>query len=136
MQVKEIMTSDVEFVTTDTTLEKTAEKMRVLDVGELPVVLGEEAVGVITDRDIVVRAVAHGLVPQAAKVTEAMTEGVVACSQDDNIEKAAEIMANRKIRRLLVMDAGGKMSGVVSLGDVALNLDKSKVGSILAQISS
>jgi CBS domain-containing protein len=121
MQVKEIMTSDVEFVTTDTTLEKTAEKMRVLDVGELPVVLGEEAVGVITDRDIVVRAVAHGLVPQAAKVTEAMTEGVVACSQDDNIEKAAEIMANRKIRRLLVMDAGGKMSGVVSLGDVALN---------------
>jgi CBS domain-containing protein len=136
MQVKEIMTPDVEFVTTDTTLEKTAERMRDLNVGELPVVLGEEAVGVITDRDIVVRAVAHGLVPQAAKVTEAMTEGVVACSQEDDIEKAAEIMANRKIRRLLVMDAGGKMSGVVSLGDVALNLDKSKVGGVLAQISS
>jgi CBS domain-containing protein len=136
MQVKEIMTPDVEFVTTDTTLEKTAERMRDLNVGELPVVLGEEAVGVITDRDIVVRAVAHGLVPQAAKVTEAMTEGVFACSQEDDIEKAAEIMANRKIRRLLVMDAGGKMSGVVSLGDVALNLDKSKVGGVLAQISS
>ncbi|HSM75339.1 MAG TPA: CBS domain-containing protein [Desulfobacterales bacterium] len=53
---------------------------------------------------------------------------MVACSQDDNIEKAAEIISNRKIRHLLVMDAGGKMSGVVSLGDVALNLDKSKVG--------
>ena len=136
MQVKEIMTPDVEFVTTDTTLEKTAERMRDLNVGELPVVLGEEAVGVITDRDIVVRAVAHGLVPQAAKVTEAMTEVVFACSHEDDIEKAAEIMANRKIRRLLVMDAGGKMSGVVSLGDVALNLYKSKVGGVLAQISS
>jgi CBS domain-containing protein len=136
MQVKEIMTSEVEFVTTEITLEKTAQKMKDLDVGELPVVLGGEAVGVITDRDIVVRAVAHGLVPQEAKVTDAMTEGVVACSQDDSIEKAAEIMASRKIRRLLVMDAGGKMSGVVSLGDVALNLDKSKVGSVLAQISS
>jgi CBS domain-containing protein len=136
MQVKEIMTPDVAFVTTETTLQQTAEKMKALDVGELPVVLGEEAVGVITDRDITVRAVAHGLIPQAAKVADAMTEGVVACSEEDSIEKAAEIMGSHKIRRLLVMNTGGNMSGVVSLGDVALNLDPSRVGSVLAQISS
>lgn len=135
MKVKEIMTSNVDYVTAEATLQETAEKMKDLDVGELPVVAGKEAVGIITDRDITVRAVAHGLIPQSARVVDAMTEGVVACSEEDTIDKAAEIMGGRKIRRLPVTDVNGKMNGVVSLGDLALNLDKSRVGEVLAQIS-
>jgi CBS domain-containing protein len=135
MQVKDIMSRDVEFVTNNNTLQEAAEKMKDLDVGELPIVVGKEAVGIITDRDIVVRGVAHGLDPKAATVVDAMTEKIIVCREDDEIEKVARTMGAKKIRRLPVMDNDGQMSGVVSLGDLALNLDKSLVGEVLMEIS-
>jgi CBS domain-containing protein len=135
MLVKEIMTRKVDYVTHENTLQEAADKMKELDVGELPIVVGGEAVGIITDRDIAVRGVAHGLDPKAAKVVDAMTEGIVACSEDDDIEKAAKMMGAHKIRRLPVTDTDGRMSGVVSLGDLALKLDKALVGEVLTEIS-
>lgn len=135
MLVKDIMSHDVEFVTNENTLQEAAEKMKDLDVGELPIIVGNEAVGVITDRDIVIRGVAHGLVPNAATVVDAMTEGIIACKEDDTIEEVARTMSSKKVRRMPVMDADGKLSGMVSLGDLALNLDKSLVGEVLMEIS-
>ena len=135
MQVKDIMTPQVDYVTSEHTLHEAAVKMKELDIGELPVVVGSEAVGVVTDRDIAVRGVARGLDPNAAKVVEAMTEGIVSCRQDEDIEEAAKKMGSRKIRRLPVMSEDGKMVGMLSLGDVATNLDKSLVGEVLRQIS-
>jgi len=135
MQVKDIMSHDIEFVTNENTLQEVAEKMKDLDVGELPIIVGNEAVGVITDRDIVIRGVAHGLVPNVATVVDAMTEGIIACEEDDTIEEVARTMSSKKVRRMPVMDADGKLSGMVSLGDLALNLDKSLVGEVLMEIS-
>ena len=135
MLVKDIMSHDIEFVTNENTLQEAAEKMKDLDVGELPIIVGNEAVGVITDRDIVIRGVAHGLVPNAATVVDAMTEGIIACKEDDTIEEVARTMSSKKVRRMPVMDADGKLSGMVSLGDLALNLDKSLVGEVLMEIS-
>lgn len=135
MLVKDIMSHGVHFVTGKTTLQEAAEKMKELDVGELPIVIGDEAVGVITDRDMVIRGVAHGHIPESASVVEAMTEGVIACKEDDDIEKAAQIMSSHKIRRLPVMDADGEMTGMVSLGDLAQNLDATQVGKLLKDIS-
>jgi CBS domain-containing protein len=135
MLVKEIMSHDVEFVTNENTLQEAAEKMKDLDVGELPIIVGNEAVGVVTDRDIVIRGVAHGLVPTAATVVDVMTEGIIACKEDDSIEEVARTMSSNKVRRMPVMDADGKLSGMVSLGDLALNLDKSLVGEVLMEIS-
>jgi CBS domain-containing protein len=135
MQVKEIMTSQVDYATSEYTLREAAIKMRELDIGELPIVVGSEAVGVITDRDITVRGVARGLDPNAAKVVDAMTEGIVACRQDDAIEDAAKKMGSHKIRRLPVMDASGKMIGMLSLADLALKLDKALLGEVLMEIS-
>jgi CBS domain-containing protein len=135
MLVKDIMSHDVEFVTNENTLQEAAEKMKDLDVGELPIIVGNEAVGVITDRDIVIRGVAHGLVPNVATVVDAMTEGIIACKEDDTIEEVARTMGSKKVRRLPVMDADGKLSGMVSLGDLASNLDKSLVGEVLMEIS-
>lgn len=130
-----IKQADVEFVTNENTLQELAEKMKDLDVGELPIIVGNEAVGVITDRDIVIRGVAHGLVPNAATVADGMTEGIIACKEDDTIEEVARTMSCKKVRRMPVMDADGKLSGMVSLGDLALNLDKSLVGEVLMEIS-
>ena len=135
MQVKDIMTRDIDFVTNENTLQEAAEKMLRQDVGELPVVVGSEAVGIITDRDIAVRGVAHGLDPKAATVVDAMTEGVIACQENDDIEKVARSMGNHKIRRMPVMDANGKMNGVVSLADLSQKLDSAVMGEVLSQIS-
>jgi CBS domain-containing protein len=135
MLVKDIMSHDVEFVNNENTLQEAAEKMKDLDVGELPIIVGNEAVGVITDRDIVIRGVAHGLVPNVATVVDAMTEGIIACKEDDTIEEVARTMSSKKVRRMPVMDADGRLSGMVSLGDLALNLDKSLVGEVLMEIS-
>ena len=135
MQVKEIMTKDIDFVTNENTLQEAADKMLRLDVGELPVVIGNEAVGIITDRDITIRGVAHGLDPKAATVVDAMTEGVIACRESDDIEKVARSMGSHKVRRMPVVDAGGKLSGVVSLADLAQKLDKAVTGEVLGQIS-
>jgi CBS domain-containing protein len=135
MLVKEIMTRDVEYVTNENTLMEAAGKMKDLDIGELPIVVGKEAVGIITDRDIAIRGVAHGLDPKAAKVVNVMSTELVACKEDDDIERAAKMMGSHKVRRLPVMDAEGNMSGVVSLGDLAMNLDKSLTGEVLMEIS-
>lgn len=135
MQVKDIMTTDIDFVTNENTLQEAAEKMLRQDVGELPVVVGNEAVGIITDRDIAVRGVAHGLDPKAATVVDAMTEGVIACQENDDIEKVARSMGNHKIRRMPVMDGNGKMNGVVSLADLSQKLDSAVMGEVLSQIS-
>jgi CBS domain-containing protein len=135
MRVKEIMTDSVDFVTNEHTLQQAAEKMKALDVGELPIIVGKEAVGVITDRDIAIRGVALGLDPNSAKVVDAMSEGIIACKQDDEAEMAARLMAEHKIRRLPVTDTDGNVTGMLSLGDLAAKLDKSLIGDVLMQIS-
>jgi CBS domain-containing protein len=79
--------------------------------------------------------VAHGLDPKAAKVVDAMSEGVVYCKEEDNIEEAAKLMSSRQVRRLPVMGSDGKLTGVVSLGDLAMKMDSSLVGEVLQEIS-
>ncbi|MGB5986323.1 MAG: CBS domain-containing protein [Desulfobacterales bacterium] len=134
MLVKEVMTPNVDYIAHDKTLQEVADMMKTQDIGEMPVVIGGEAVGVITDRDIAIRGVAHGLDPKAATVADAMTEGIIVCREDDDIQNAAQTMAARKVRRLPVMNADGKLSGMVSLGDLALNLDPAQAGEVLRGI--
>jgi CBS domain-containing protein len=135
MLVKEVMTRDVEYVTNENTLQEAAEKMKALDVGELPIAIGNEAVGVLTDRDIVIRSIAHGNDPKVAKVIDAMTEGIIACYEDDTIEKAAKSMGKHRVRRLPVLNEKGKITGMISIGDLASNLDNSLMGEVLMEIS-
>ncbi|MGD8701604.1 MAG: CBS domain-containing protein [Desulfosarcina sp.] len=135
MLVKEVMTRDVEYVTNENTLQEAAEKMKELDVGELPIAIGNEAVGVLTDRDIVIRSIAHGNDPKVAKVIDAMTEGIIACYEDDKIEKAAKSMGKHRVRRLPVLNENGNITGMISIGDLASNLDNSLVGEVLMEIS-
>jgi CBS domain-containing protein len=136
MQVKEIMTAQVEVVHPDATLQEAARKMRELDVGPLPVCDGERLVGMLTDRDITVRAVAEGRAPAQTKVGEVMTPEAVYCFEDQDIGTAAQMMEMRQIRRLPVLSRDKRLVGIVSLGDLAVETgDTQRAGEALKEVS-
>src|ERR671924_1614192 len=121
MQVAEIMTRDPEVITSDFILKDAALKMRELDVGMLPVRSDDRLVGMLTDRDITVRATAEGRIPARTKVGNVMTKAVVYCFDDQDIADAAKLMQEKQIRRLPVLSRQKRLVGIVSLGDVAVH---------------
>lgn len=133
MRISEIMAVDVETVDLDATIEEAAQVMSDADVGCVPVVDDGKVMGIVTDRDIVVRAVSEGLPPSDTPVTEIMTRVVVHCYEDDDVEKAAKLMAAEQVRRVFVYDRDGLITGVVSLGDLAQTTDKG--GAVLKEVS-
>lgn len=120
MQVKEIMTCSVETINSDANLVEAAEKMKSLEIGALPVWEADELVGMITDRDITVRAIAERKDPSSTSVKEIMTSDVCCCFEDDDIHEAARMMEEKSIHRLLVVDSSNDPVGFVSLSDLAV----------------
>jgi CBS domain-containing protein len=137
MLVKEIMTRRVECVGPDTTLQEAARKMRDLDVGPLPVCGdGDRLVGILTDRDITVRATAEGRDPTRTTVKEVMTPEVVYVFDDQDARDAADTMAAHQIRRVLVLNRDKKLAGIVSLADLAVDAGKEgRPGQTLREVS-
>ena len=119
MQLKEFVNSRVETVQSHDTLQRAAEKMRELDVGSLPVCEGGQLVGMLTDRDITIRAVAKGSDPAAATVREVMTPEVLCCFENEEVEEAARIMQENQVRRILVLNEAKELVGITSLGELA-----------------
>jgi len=136
MQIKEIMSQEVEVIRPDATLKEAAEKMSRLDIGPLPVCDGERLVGMLTDRDITVRATARGCDPNTTPVYDVMTPEVVYCFEDQDIETAAQMMSMRQIRRLPVLKRDKQLAGIVSLGDLAVHTgDQDLAGEVLEGVS-
>ena len=137
MKVKDIMTREIDVVSPETTLRDAAERMNALDVGALPVCEKDRLVGVITDRDITVRATADGLDPFATQVGEVMSkDDLITCSEDEDVEEAARKMKERQVRRLPVLDQERRLVGILSLGDVAVDHDDIGVsGDVLTGVS-
>jgi CBS domain-containing protein len=120
VQVKEIMTCNVETVNSDANLVEVARKMSTLEVGALPVCENGRMIGMITDRDITIRAVAEDKNPSSTSVKEIMTSDVCCCFEDDDICEAAGTMEEEAIRRLLVLNSNNDPVGFVSLSDFAV----------------
>lgn len=137
MRVRDVMTEHVECIAPDATMCKAAEKMRDLDVGPLPVCSDDERlIGMITDRDITIRGVAEGLDPKRATVRDLMTPGIVCCHEEEDISAAIRLMKDNQIRRLVVLNHDNRLVGIVSLGDLAVDMgDDQLVGSTLEAIS-
>ena len=118
MKIKEIMTTDVETCMPESTLQEVASKMREINVGSIPICEDGRLVGIVTDRDIVIRGLAEQI-PSDAPVSEILSAEVITGTEDLTVEEAAELMASHKIRRLPIV-AGNQVIGIVSLGDLAI----------------
>ena len=119
MEIKKIMTNEVNVVAPTATVAAVARMMREKDIGMLPVAEDDRIIGSITDRDITVNATADGKHPDNTTVREAMSKLIVYCFEDDSIEKATKIMGEKQIRRLPILNRDKRLVGIVSLGDIA-----------------
>jgi CBS-domain-containing membrane protein len=117
--IQQIMTRGVEVIQRDATIQHAAERMRALDVGSLPVADGKALAGMVTDRDITVRGVASGMIPQEALVSDVMTEEVRWCLETDTVEQVLDQMGDAQVRRLAVLNEAREVVGIVALGDLA-----------------
>jgi CBS domain-containing protein len=131
--VKDVMTTTVVYLPSETTIAEVARTMREQDIGDVVVADGPSLAGMVTDRDLVVRAVAEGHDPNATTVGEVMTRDLVTVRPEDTIQQAALLMRDRAVRRLLVCDDDQGLVGVVSIGDLAERIDPD---SVLGGISS
>lgn len=135
MELRDIMTKHVHVVSPATTIREVARQMRDLDTGILPVVDEQAVIGLVTDRDIVVRALADGKDADDA-VTTAMTGAVVCMYEDDDIEEAAQVMEEKQIRRLIVLNRNQELAGIISLADLTREVgDEELSGEILKNVS-
>lgn len=135
-KISEVMSTEVQTISPLATIEEAAQEMRDGDFGLLPVGEDEQLLGVITDRDIAIRAVAEGKDP-GTPVGDVMSEGVIWVDENDSVEDAAQVMSDHQIRRLPVVDADQRLVGIVSLGDFAVEgSDIGAVAEALSDISS
>src|SRR5262245_34297082 len=134
MKVSKYMTRDVQLVTPTQTIREAAQMMAELDAGAMPVEQDERLVGMITDRDIAVRAVAQGKSPDTL-VREVMSREVLYCFDDQEVKEIARNMGEVKVRRLPVVNRDKRLVGIVSLGDLALKEERELTASAVANIS-
>ena len=136
MQVMEVMSRTVSTIDADANLVRAAAEMKDKNVGILPVLDGDSVAGVVTDRDLVVRGLAMSLDPETTKVSDVMSTGPVIVDMNAPIERAADVLAERKIGRALVVDDSRQVVGVLSMADIALATDdKEMVGDLLIHVS-
>jgi CBS domain-containing protein len=134
IKVRDALTPGVRSVSPSDSLTDAAVAMRDEDVGSLPVVEGDRVVGIVTDRDIVVRAVAEGADPRTGTVGDVASGDLVTVEPDEDLDEALKLMAQHRVRRLPVVE-NGRLVGVVAQADVALEANDKDAGEMLAEIS-
>lgn len=133
MKVSECMSDGVELCSPDDSIRTAARKMREVDAGSMPVGENDRLVGIITDRDIAIRAIAEGMGPETP-IRQVMSQHIRWCFEDEDIDDVAEQMAEHKIRRLPVLNREKRLVGMISLGDISL-ADGMTSGEALKDIS-
>jgi CBS domain-containing protein len=134
-KVQDVMSTRPRCVSPDTPVTEAAELMESEDVGSLPVLEGDELAGMITDRDIVIRAIARGKDPRGMPVREVSTRDVVAVRGDEDLSEALKLMASHQVRRLPVVDESNHLVGVLAQADVAREAREKTVGEMVEEIS-
>jgi CBS domain-containing protein len=134
MKIRDVMSKDVQVARPEDTLQNVAGRMAAGDFGFIPVADGDRLIGALTDRDIVVRAVASGAGPEA-RVLDILSRDALVVRADDDLKVALDLMSSRQIRRLPVVDKDGRLVGVVSLGDLSTRVKERYAGEALEEIS-
>ncbi len=135
MKIEEIMSPECKYLDENASVVDAAKMMAAEDFGAVPIANGNKLVGMLTDRDIVMRAVAQGCDPAKVKVSEMMSGKVYYCYSDDDIDEIADNMAELQVRRMPVVDREKNLVGFVSLGDLSVRGAKRDAGDALAGIS-
>ena len=133
--VQELMTSNPRTVDPSTPVIEAARTMKDQDVGPIPIVDGDTLVGIVTDRDIVLRVVAEGRDPQSTKVGEIASRDLVTVDPQQDLDEALRLMAKHQVRRLPVVEEDGRLVGIVAQADVARELGDEKTGELVEEIS-
>jgi len=136
MKIKDIMTKNVKTAAPETSLEEVARLMRGHSIGSIPVMKGEQLVGFVTDRDMVTRALTEGLDPRTTPIGEIMTPHVFHVSEEQDVQEAAWLMEIKRVRRLVVLDAKGRLTGLLALSDISGQLeDRDLAGEVLEHVT-
>lgn len=133
-QVRDLMTESPTTCEPSTTVVEAARVMASEDVGPVPIVDGGRLVGIVTDRDIVVRVVAEGQDPSSATIGDVASSDLVTVQPDTALQEAERLMAENQVRRLLVTE-GDRLVGIVAQADIARALDEERTGEVVQQIS-
>lgn len=134
MYVREVMTANVNYVAPDARIPEVARLMRDEDIGSVPVAENDRLIGMITDRDLVVRALADGLDLSAARAREVMSPKILYCIEDQSVDDVLNNMADNQVRRLPVINRQKRLVGMVSLGDLSRAADR-RAGTTLKEIT-
>lgn len=134
-KVHEVMTDRPRVVTPETTVSEAAQLMKNDDIGSLPILDGEQLAGVVTDRDIVIRAIAEGKDPRGMPVREVASRELVTVHADEELSSALQLMASQQVRRLPVVDDDGRLVGILAQADVAVEAKEKDVGEMVEEIS-
>ena len=135
MLIREVMTEGAECTRPDATLQEAARRMKELDVGSLPVCENDRLSGILTDRDIILRSVAEGRNPAEHRVRDAMTQELFYAFDDQDVDELTQIMKQRQIRRVPILNREKRLVGIVSLGDLAVQSENGEAGEALEEIS-
>ena len=136
MKVENIMHKGVEWVSPDTSIVALARKMQQFDIGAIPVGENDRLIGMVTDRDVVIRGVADGKDPSKLTARDVMTKGVTYCRDNEEVDEAVRIMESERIRRLPVIDANKRMVGMISLGDMSHAASKKIAAEVTRAVSA
>lgn len=136
MIAKDIMSKKPEFLPPNATIKQAADQMRTHDYGFIPIGENDRLIGAITDRDIIVRAIADGKDPSKTELRSIMTKGIRFCFENDSLEKVAQQMEQLQVRRLVVLNQQKRIVGIISLGDIATKCKDEKLCSELADAVS
>jgi len=139
MKCAHVMTTEIYCCLPTDSLEEVASVMQSEDIGPVPIVDDLESrnlIGIVTDRDIALRAVARGLDARTTSAEEVMTRELVTCGAEDDIQSALDLMARHQVRRLPIVDGGSRLVGMISQADVATRLNESKkIAEVVEEIS-
>jgi CBS domain-containing protein len=127
MLAKDVMSRKPEFLPPSATLKQAADQMRTHDYGFIPIGENDRLIGALTDRDIAIKAVAEGWDPNKKTIKEAMHKGIFYCWENDSIEKVIKQMEKLQVRRLVVLNNEKRMTGIISLGDIATKCKNAKL---------
>lgn len=134
-KIRDIMTVEIDVISPDTNVQEAAEKMKQLDIGVIPICQDHKLIGMLTDRDIILRVIAEKKDPTHTFARDVMTHDLIVACEDQSLDEAQRLMSHHQIRRLLVVNRNNLFIGMLSLGDLTSRSSAKRTGEVVQDVS-